>query len=154
MTSGITLTSRKAARGQLKSVLKTGIETIFNIDDFVMPAYESEPKDFGGMSPVVTVHGNGSMSQFADYARELHRFFVTTYWKRDDPDTTEDGIDDLSLAIRQTLIDNTESQGYWVDLIFDEEFSEMTYVIIDGVQYRSERMGVTVFSICDNGGLP
>lgn len=150
MTSGITLTSRKDARGQLKSTLKTGIETILDIDGFTMPAYASEPKDFGGQSPVVTVHGNGTMTEFADYARERHRFLVTTYWLRDDPDTTEDGIDDLSQAIRQTLIDNTEVSGYWVDLDFDMEFSSEAYVIIDGRQYRSEQMGVTVLSICDN----
>lgn len=150
----ITLTSRKAARGQLKTVLKTGIETAYNIVGFVMPVYEGEPKDFGGLSPALTLHDGGTMTEFADYARERHRFWLTTYWKRDDPKTVEDAIADLSQAVRQTLIDNTEAQGYWEDLEFDDEFSEMTYVLVDGVQYRSERMRVTVFSVCDNGGVP
>lgn len=145
-----TLTSRKTARAQLKSVLKTGIETIFNISGWTLAAYESEPKDFGGQSPVLTVNSDGSMTVFVDYARELHRFWVTTYWKRDDPDTIEDAIDDLSKAVRQTLLDNAEEVGYWQDLLFDEEFSEVAYVIVDGVQYRTERLRVTVLSICDN----
>lgn len=147
-----TLTSRKAARAQLKSILKTGVETIFDIDDWSLAAYESEAKSFGGQSPVLTVHSDGNRSDFTDYAREYHRFWVTWYWLRDDPDTTEDALDDLAAAVRQTLIDNTEAAGYWQDLIFDEEFSEASYVIIDGNQYRSERLRVTVFSICDNGG--
>lgn len=149
-----TLTSRKAARGQLKTILKTGIETDFAIVGFVMPVYESEPKDFGGKSPVLTLHGGGTLTEFADYARERHRFWLTTYWKRDDPDTTEDAIDDLSQVVRQTLIDNSDEPGYWEDLEFDAQFSEMTYVLVDGVQYRSERMSVVVFSVCDNGGIP
>lgn len=145
-----TLTSRKTVRAQLKSVLKTGIETIFDIDGWTLAAYESEPKDFGGQSPVLTVNSDGTMTVFVDYARELHRFWVGWYWKRDDPDTAEDMLDDLSQAVRQTLIDHAEEVGYWSDLIFDEQFSEAAYVVIEGVQYRGERMPVTVLSICDN----
>lgn len=158
MTTGITLTSRKAVRAQLKSTIKSGVEAIFNtaleIDDFSLAAYEAEPKSFGGQSPALTLNSDGTRTDFVDYPREHHRFWLRTYWRRDDPDTTEDAIDDLSQAIRQTLIDNTEVSGYWSDLAFDDEFSEMAYVIIDGVQYRSEQMRVTVLSICDNGGLP
>lgn len=149
-----TLTSRKAARAQLKTLLKAGIETILDIDDFVMAAYDHEPKITGGLSPVLTVHSAGTRTEFPDYAREFHRLWLTTYWRRDDPATTEDAIDDLSQAVRQTLLNNHEAQGYWEDLEFDDEFSEMTYLILDGVQYRSERMRVTVFSVCDNGGIP
>lgn len=144
------LTSRKVARAQLKSVIKTGVETIFDIDDWTLAAFESEPKNPNGVSPFFSVHGDGSMTFFTDFARELHRFWVTTYWKRDDADTTEDAIDDLSVAIRQTLLNNAELTGYWQDLLFDEEFSELAYVLIDGVQYRTERLRVTVFSVCDN----
>lgn len=145
-----TLTSRKVARAQLKSVIKTGVETIFDIDGWTFTGYESEPKNPAGVSPFFSVHSDGTMTTFPDYAREYHRFWVTTYWKRDDPDTTEDAIDDLSQAIRQTLLDNAEAVGYWQDLIFDEEFSEMAYVLIEQVQYRTERLRVTVFSVCDN----
>jgi hypothetical protein len=145
-----TLTSRKVVRAQLKSLLKAGVETIFDIDGWTLAAYESEPKDFGGQSPALTVNSDGSMTDFTDYAREWHRFWVALYWKRDDADTVEDAIDDLSVAVRQTLIDNCEVAGYWQDLEFDAEFSEMAYVLVDGVQYRSERLRVTVFSVCDN----
>lgn len=145
-----TLTSRKVARNQLKTVLKAGVEAIFDVDGWTLAAYASEPKSFDGNSPALSVHSDGSMTQFADYAREWHRFWVTTYWKRDGADTTEDSIDDLSAAVRQTLIDNTEVAGYWHDLVFDEDFSEIAYVDIDGVQYRTERLRVAVFSVCDN----
>lgn len=153
-----TLTSRKAARAQLKTVLKAGIETLleelWDVEDVTLAAYESEAKDFGGLSPVLTVHSDGTMTTFTDYAREYHRFWVSLYWKRDDADTIEDALDDLAWAARQTLIDNSEEQGYWHDLDFDESFSEMAYLIIDGVQYRSERLRVIAYSVCDNGGIP
>lgn len=136
-----TLTSRKAAREQLGVLL----DTITNLT-----VYDHEPKDFGRLSPIVTVHSDGTRREFPDYAREFHRFWVTTYWRRDDPDATEDRIDDLSQAIAQKLLDNSEIAGYWQDLEFDEEFSELSYLILDGVQYRSERLRVTVFSVCDN----
>lgn len=145
-----TLTSRKVSRAQLKTVIKAGVEAIFDVDGWALAAYESEPKSLDGNSPALSVHGDGTASEFADYAREFHRFWVTMFWERDDPDTTEDSMDDLSVAVRQTLIDNTEVAGYWHDLIFDSDFSELAYVIIDGVQYRTERLRVTVFSVCDN----
>lgn len=143
-----TLTSRKAARAQLKTVLKTAVQTALSIA--TLAAYESEPKSLGGNSPALTVHSDGTMTTFPDFAREFHRFWVTMYWLRDDPDTIEDAIDDFSTAIRQALIDNAEAAGYWQDLIFDEDFSETAYVIIDGLQYRTERLRVTVFSVCTN----
>lgn len=145
-----TLTSRKTVRAQLKTVLKTGVETIFDIDGWSLAAYESEPKDFGGQSPALWVHSDGSMTVLVDYARELHRFWVTWVWKRDDPDTTEDALDDLSQAVRQTLYDHAEEPGYWSDLLFEDEFTEVVYLLLDGVQYRAERLRVTVLSVCDN----
>ncbi|MFA6168300.1 MAG: hypothetical protein WC700_16885 [Gemmatimonadaceae bacterium] len=140
-----TLTSRKTAREHLATLLDA-------ITDLTV--YDHEPKDFGGLSPVVTVHGAGSRTEFPDHAREFHRFWLTWYWRRDDPALTEDYMDDLAQDVRQKLLDNTEAAGYWQDLEFDEEFSEAAYLILDGVQYRSERMRVTVFSVCDNGGIP
>lgn len=144
-----TLTSRKAARAQLKSVLKAGVETAFSAVSLTLAAYASEPKVID-TSPALVVHSDGSQPVLVDYARELHRFWVTTYWLRNDPDTTEDNIDDLHVAVLQTLLDNAELAGYWTDLIFEDDFSEAAYVLINGVQWRTERLRVTVFSVCDN----
>lgn len=136
-----TLTSRKAARERLGTLL----DTIASLT-----VYDHEPKDFGQLSPIVTVHSAGTRTQFPNYAQEFHRFWVTTYWRRDDPATTEDKIDDLSQDVRQLLLDNSEIAGVWSDLDFDDEFSEVIYLVLGGVQYRSERLRVTVFSVCDN----
>jgi hypothetical protein len=136
-----TLTSRKVARTQLGVLL----DTIANLTVF-----DHEPKDFGLVSPMISVHSDGSKTTFADYAREFHRFWVTWYWRRDDPALTEDSFDDLAVAVRQKLLDNAEAVGYWQDLIFDEEFSEAAYIVLGGIQHRTERLRVTVFSVCDN----
>lgn len=136
-----TLTSRKTARAQIAVLLDeiTGLNV-----------YDHEPKDFGRLSPVAMVYSEGTRTEFPDYAREFHRFWITLYWRRDDPDTTEDYLDDLAQDVRQKLLDNAEEPGYWQDILFDEDFSETQYLLLDGVQYRSERMRVTVFSVCDN----
>lgn len=136
-----TLTSRKVARAQLGVLL----DTIADLN-----VVDHEPKDTGRLSPLLTIHSDGTRSEFPDYPREFHRFWVTWYWRRDDPDATEDAFDDLAVSVRQKLIDNAEAAGYWQDLIFDEEFSEAAYIILDGIQYRTERLRVTVFSVCDN----
>lgn len=142
----ITLTNRKTARAQLKTVLETGVETLLSIAD--LAAYASEPKDFGGRSPVLTVHGDGTRTEFGSPNIEYHKTWVTMYWKRDAPATTEDKIDDMHHAVRQTLINNAELAGYWNDLLFDEDFSEMAYVLIENVQYRTERLPVTIVVYC------
>lgn len=146
--SDIILTSRKDLRPQLKTTIKSGVEAIFDIDGFALAAYESEPKSFGGNSPAVTINSDGTRTEFASPPVEYHRFWLRTYWHRDDPDTTEDGIDDLAQAIRQTLINNAELANYWNDILFDDEFSEVTYVLIDNNQYRTEQMRVILKVYC------
>lgn len=146
-----TLTSRKVARAQLKVILKASIETAFAaITGFTMNVESSEPKDTGRLSPLLTIHSAGTRSEFPGYAQEFHRFWVTWYWRRDDPTLTEDNFDDLAVAVRQSLLNNAEAAGYWSDLLFDDDFSETAYLVLDSVQYRTERMLVTAFSVCDN----
>lgn len=138
-----TLTSRKQSRQQLATLLTAGVTDLVAV-------YDHEVRDFGGRSPVATIHSNGTRTTFPDYTREYHRFLITLLWKRSDDDLTEDYVDDLAADVRQTLIDNAEAAGYWQDLQFDDEadgFSEMGYWIIDGVQYRWERIRVTAYIV-------
>lgn len=134
-----TLTSRKLVRQRLATLLDE-ITTLVTV-------YDHETKDFERKSPIATIHSDGTLTTFPDYTREFHRFWISAYWRREDDDITEDYVDDLAAAIRQKLIDNLEETGYWHDIHFDEEFSEMDYVIIDGVMYRRERWRVTIFVV-------
>jgi len=134
-----TMTSRKTSRGQLATLLGT-------ISTFVA-VYDHEVKNFDGKSPVATIHSDGSRQQFPDYLREWHRFIVTLWWKRADDDATEDYIDDLAKDTRQKLYDNIEAAGYWHDIEFDEEYSTMDYVLLDGEMYRREMIRLSVLVV-------
>lgn len=131
-----TLVTRKTARQRMATLMAT-------ITTFVA-VYDHQTKDFGGRSPVAMVYSDGSRTTFPDYTRQYHRLLIQLIWRREDDDTTEDYIDDLANEVRQKLIDNTEIAGYWSDLKFDEENSEMGYFILEGKQYRHEIIPVVV----------
>lgn len=135
-----TLITRKTARQHMATLLGT-------ITTFVA-VYDHEPKNPGGRSPIATIHSDGTRTTFPDFARQWHRLIITLWWKRTDGDATEDYIDDLANEVRQKLIDNTQIASKWADLEFDEEFSEMDYVLLDGTMYRRERIRVSAYIIC------
>jgi len=137
----VTLTSRKRTRQQLRDLLDE-ITTLVEV-------FDHQAVDFGRRTPVAMVYSDGTRTQFPDYAREYHRFIIEFWWGRDDANLTEDYLDDLAQEVRQKLYDNMEASGYWEDIAFDEEFSELDYPIVDGIQYRRERLRVTVFVICE-----
>ena len=136
-----TLISRKIARTQLAVLL----DEIAGLN-----VYDHEPKDFGRKSPVATVHSRSTKTIFLPYNYELHSYFTTLYWRRDDPGNTEDYLDDLARDVRQKLLDNQTLSGYWDALTFDDNESDVQYLLVDSVQYRIERLEVTIRSICDN----
>jgi hypothetical protein len=140
-----TMTSRKTYR--------KGLATLLGTDPTLVAVFDHESANPGGQSPFATVHSDRTRTQFPDYTRQRHRFWLTLYWKRGQAGDTEDRLDDLSAAVRQLLIDNTDlsGSGLWHDLEFDEEDQGgeggMDCVLIDGVAYRRERIPVTVFVI-------
>jgi len=140
------LTSRKTVRTRMATRIKAAVTTLVEV-------YDHQVKDFGGRSPVLTIHSDGTRSTFPDYTREYHSFILSLWWKRTDDDATEDYIDDLGKDVRQWLIDNTADAGYWHDLSFDDVGdgeggrSQMDYVLLDGVMYRREMIRVTALVI-------
>ncbi len=137
----ITLISRKTARAKIAELL-TAITTFVAV-------YDHQVKDFGGRSPVAMVYSNSTQTDRPAYARQRHGYIVELWWKRTDDDTTEDYIDDLANATRQKLMDNDAIDGFWEDLTFDGQGSEMDYIILDGTLYRRERLTVTCLVICE-----
>ena len=143
-----TILGREPARKRLADLLKTDIDAALSIDALVLPA---EPKETEAQSPIITVHSAGSRLAFPGYAMEYHGYWVSWYSIRDDPEASEDFFDDLSRVIFQSLLDHHVEPGYWQDLIFGQEDSEATYITMEGgTQFRTERLKVTVESICDN----
>lgn len=133
------MSSRKTSRAQMATLLGQ-IATFVNV-------YDHQVKNFDGKSPVATIHSDGTKQLFPDCLYEWHRFLVTLWWKRTDDDATEDYIDDLARDVRQKIYDNVTAGSYWNDIEFDEEYSTMDYVILDGEMYRREIIRVSALVI-------
>lgn len=133
----VTQTSRTAARQQIATLLA-------EIETFVA-VYDHATKDFGRRSPVAMAQSDGTRIT-TNFRQEWHRFAIDLFWQRADDDVTEDYSDDLALAVRQKLAQN-DANNVWRDLQFEDEFSQQDYVLIDGVQYRWERIRVRVQSV-------
>lgn len=137
----ITIQSPKVARQQMAVLLRT-------IDTYV-EVYDHEPKTFGGLSPVATVHGAPG-SEFLSLNAHQHRqeFYVTVYWRRDDASDTENSIDDLFIETLYTLLNNSSTTAHWKQLLVNLDTDDAGYVIMDGVQYRYRRIPVTAIVLC------
>jgi hypothetical protein len=133
------MNSRKAAREALATLLDNGIATLQTV-------YDRETLDFGNLSPVATVHSDGTGPgpglSLGVYQRQ-HAFIVTIYWLW--TETTEDDMDDLSEDVFDFLEANGASNGTWSSLTYDENFSATGYETLDGVVYRIEQIRVIVW---------
>lgn len=110
-------------------------------------SYAYEPKDPGELAPFVTVHSDGT-SAYEDRDENRYAFIITIWVKRTgDGDTAEDSIDDLSEQAINLLMSG--GSGILSSIRIDEayntlNFSGMDYPLINGVQYRRERIRVIV----------
>lgn len=123
----MTVRNRKDARESLA----TALDTITG-----PTVYDYQPKDFGGLSPVITVE-----SAAADYGETPgdvndFRFLVIAWVRRDDAAAAEDTLDNLSQDIAEIVMD-------WNNGIFYQE-SDAGYEVIDGILYRREAHFVSV----------
>lgn len=132
----MSLPSRKTRRERLVSLLEA-------TEDY-QAVYDHQPKDFGGQSPVATVHdGPTDLGMFsASYNEVRMGFVVTNYVRRDAAATAEDQLDALLATVHQMVRDNVADSGYW-DILEIGGPTEPDYYNIDGVQYRVERVPVT-----------
>lgn len=131
------MNSRKTAREALATLLGS-------ISTFVA-TYDREVLDFQRQSPVGMVHSDGTAPGF-DSLSAFHRqqaLWVSIWWKRDE--STEDYIDDLSEDVYDLLEANAGQTLSWDGLQIDETFSQLDYPILDGVQYRRERIRVVIW---------
>lgn len=121
--------ARKTERQALVTLLATNTT--------LQAVYDHEVKDFRRVSPIATVHSDGS--KLLDRDGDLsNAFIITLWWKRStDGGDTENDLDDLSDAIHALILSNN-------NLYLDENYSQMAYPVVDGVMYRQERIRVIV----------
>ncbi len=130
---------REDVRKALLALLEDGIVAF-------KAGYAFETKDLLH-SPAVTVHSDGT-SPYRDRDNSQWRFIVSIWVKRSgDGSAAEDEIDTLSQeAIRIIIHDGS---GILSSLRINETalagaFTAMDYPLVNGTQYRRERIPVTV----------
>lgn len=102
----------------------------------LVEVYDHEVKDFGRLSPVAMINSDGT-NPVLTFDGQEYRFNIWLWIQRGDDDTAEDAIDDLSDRLMAAILGNAS-------VYLDDEFSELDYPIVDGVQYRRERVRVRV----------
>lgn len=131
-------------RQQIRKAIKTwigGAVTSFKA------GYAHEPKDTSEQSPIYMVRSDGT-TPYEDRDQHRHAFIVSLLVKRTgDGSAAEDEIDDLSERVMRLLMSG--GSGILASIRVDEafsaqNFSNMDYPLIGGVQYRREEIRVIV----------
>lgn len=128
---------RKTCRAAIATLLAdaTDLEAIYN----------GAPFTTGGVSPFATVTDDGTEDgpdKNMVSTNDAHHFFVDLYWLR--APGVEDKLADLSTTVRGIIRANRGANGTWDSLELDGK-SQMDYIIIDGKDYRLERIPVVVW---------
>lgn len=126
---------RKTCRAKITQILGT-VPTLVAV-------YGHQSFDFERESPVGMVFNDGTRPGQARTARDHHyehAFIVELWWSRDA--NTETRLDDLVAEVIATFEPYFRRQllGVWSNLRLDESFSQLDYPILDGIQYRRERL--------------
>ena len=136
--------NRKDVRKKMAELLETALGAGAPTQ-LVQAFYKSQPRDFGGASPVVTVSGAGSdrprMTQGAGRSTfwlNVHVFVVFALadgsWTEDD---AEDRLDDIEAAVAAVIQNNRRLSGFWEALDYESR-SAAGSVEVGGVEYRRE----------------
>jgi hypothetical protein len=128
---------RAASRAALKVLLET--ITTFEI------VYNGAPFNTGGLSPVAMVTSDGTETgpgETFTTTATAHRILIDLLWLR--VATTEADIDALSAVVFALLKANRYANATWTSMEIDGR-SQLDYVLIDGKDYRLERIPVVVW---------
>lgn len=129
--------NRKVCRAELVTLISTvsTLEATFN----------GAPMTTGGLSPFATVTDDGTEDgpdKNLVSTNDAHYFLIDLYWLR--APGTEDELADLSTDVRNLLRANRGANSAWGSLELNGK-SQLDYVIIDGKDYRLERIPVVVW---------
>jgi hypothetical protein len=131
-------------RGAIRAALKA----LFQANGAWVAGYSSQPKTFGGKSPVFTLHNDplGWEWLAAGFAPDRYdvRFQLTNYVRRgqrDDADEAEAMLDAL-LEAAVAVVQANRTHALWATLEMENQ-TEPDYYLVDGVQYRVEVLRLT-----------
>lgn len=129
--------NRKDARAQLVALLTaTGA---------FQAVYEGDPKKTNGASPIAAVRDRGVRRvrvMDGTYSERFVYEIVTAVVRSGANAGTEKQIEDALADVEKAVADmvdaNTILSGYWSDLAYNEQGTQTSYDVLDGLQYRGE----------------
>ncbi len=128
-----------------REAIRAGIQELLETNGAWQAVYASQPKSFGGQSPVATLHNAPLVWEAlaAGFAPDLYEaeIWLTNYVRRgpeDDSAAAEALLDDLLEAAFAVVAANRIGAA-WSEVVLVPP-TEPDYAIVDGVQYRMERL--------------
>ena len=123
--------------GSTRKTIREALAAIFVTADDFNVVYAYAPVDLQGMDEVLAIYSDATKHDRLSFAEEinLYHFILDVYVKRASAETTEDTLDTLHEAIRDTVYDN-QGNANWEHLIL--ELSDAYFAEISGVAYRVE----------------
>ncbi len=130
-----------------RKAIREALQALFVAHGAWQAGYPSQPKTFGGQSPVFTLHNSNADWEHlaAGWAPQRfgYAFVLTNFVRRgpsDDADTAEETLDTL-LAAAFTVVAANRSSALWTELDVIPP-TEPDYFEVDGVQYRVEQIAI------------
>ena len=141
-------TSRETVRDALTTLLNTAL--VSGSPQLAQAVYGYQKADFGSISPVVLVYGDGAERPVATFAGGKTSFYLVvgvfvaitatgSYTEAD----AEDILDDIEVKIAETLENNRSNTDDWVYIDYADR-SYIQDVAIGGVPYTNENILVRV----------
>ena len=130
-----------ADRATCRAALVTLLDTVTAL----AMTYNGAPFTTGGLSPVAICSSDGSETgpgETMATTSVAHRILIDLLWLRSA--TTEDDVDALSATVIALLKANRGATAAWSSLELDGR-SQLDYVLIDGKDYRIERIPVIIW---------
>ena len=123
--------------GSTRKTIREALAAIFVTADDFNVVYAYAPVDLQGMDQVLAIYSDTTFHSRESYASEhnFYTFILDVYVKRATAETTEDTLDTLHEAIRDTIYDN-QGNANWHRLILEP--SDAYFAEISGVSYRVE----------------
>lgn len=128
-----------------RNTIRTNFAALLTTNGSWQAVYTSEPKSFGGQSPVVTLHDGPLDWEYlaAGHTPDAYsaEIWLTNYVRRgpnDNVDTAETALDTLFAAAAAVIKANRTGTG-WTEVWLTPP-TQPDYAMVDGVQYRLEQL--------------
>jgi len=127
-----------------RSSVRAEIAALFSDITELQAVYAYPPLQLLGQSPVLTIHGNGSLPRMVSAAVNQfdHHYIISIYVNREahGAEESENLLDSIFTKVMQAIRDNISGTTF-TNIVADSR-TQPSFAIIDGKQYRVEEISV------------